>query len=744
MKPAQVQVVYIVAGAALTVASSLALGRLVIDRLSLKLARDQRWLLSFPVGAAVLHLLVFLAAVVGQARRSVFVGLGAAVLAAAWRFRRSAAAETPPARLPRAWKAAFLALAGVFGAVYLCHAMAPETSPDGVTYHLGLVSRYARDFGFRPVATNMYAHLSQGVEMLYLMAFSLGRHSAASLTHLAFLVWLPLAILAWARRVGAPAAGAAAALLVFLSPVAGCDGTTAYNDVAVAAVVFAVFWIVDLWRAQQDDRLLVLAGLVAGYAYAAKYTAFLALPYALGCVAWRLRGQWRRLARAALLLAACALAMMAPWLVKNAVWVGNPFSPFLNAWFPNPYVHVSFEQQYRAFMRTFGDVKDWRAIPFEVTVRGAALAGVIGPVFLLAPAALLALRWPAGRRVLVAAAVFGAVYPANIGTRFLIPVLPFLALGLALAFQNARGALPLLVLFHALTSWPDVLSRYCDPGAWRIGEIPLRAALRLEPEPDYLARKVAAYAITQVIETQVPATEKVLAFSAAAEAYTSRDVPVTYQSAWGETLADIFYTAMLRDYQPAESLRFRFAPLAARAIRVTQTAAGADIWSVTELRVFNGGRELARQDRWRLRARPNPWDVGMAFDNSPVTRWRSWQAIRPGMNIEIDFGRAEHIDAVHVDGSRDQYQARLRLEALDAAGRWRVISDAPETAGLPLKAALRPAAMAEIKARGVGYLLLFSSDFAWTAVTSDAGAWGLRRVGEVAGAQLYQIEQELP
>jgi hypothetical protein len=735
------EVLYILAGAALTVVSSLALGRLAIDRLAIPLERNERLLLSFPVGAALLHAIVFLLAAVGQARRGVFVGLGAAIVAAAWRFQRTAAPGSPSAPLPRAWRAALLALGAAFGVVYLFNALAPEHSPDGVAYHLGLVSRYARHHGFQRITTNMYANLSQGVEMLYLMSFSLGRHSAASLTHLAFLVWLPLAMLAWARREGFPAAGAVAALLVFLSPVVGRDGTTAYNDVAVAAIVFAVFRIVELWRAQQDDRLLILAGLLAGYGYAAKYTAFLCLPYALASVAWRLRGQWRRLARAAIVLGGCALAMMAPWLAKNAMWLGNPVSPFFNAWFPNPYVHVSFERQYAAYMRNFSDVKDWRAIPLEVTVRGTALAGVVGPVFLLAPVALLALRRPAGRRLLAAAALFGAVYPANIGTRFLIPVLPFLALALALAFQNVRGALPLLVLFHALASWPDLLSRYCDETAWRIAEIPFRAALRLEPESRFLARKVGGHPIAQVIESYVPPGETVLAFSAVAEAYTSRDVPVAYQSAWGETLSDIFYTALLHDYQPTQSLRFRFAPLATRGIRVSQTASGADLWSVTELRVWQGGRELAREDRWRLRASPNPWDVRMAFDNSPVTRWRSWEAIRPGMRIEIDFAAARTIDAVQVDGSRDQYQARLRLEALDAAGRWRVVSDAPEMAELPLKAGLRPAAMAEIKARGVGYIVLFNSDFAYAAVAADTGGWGLRQVGEAAGARLYRIEE---
>jgi hypothetical protein len=36
----------------------------------------------------------------------------------------------------------------------------------------------------------MYAQLSQGIELLFLMAFSFGRHSAAALVHYAFLLAL--------------------------------------------------------------------------------------------------------------------------------------------------------------------------------------------------------------------------------------------------------------------------------------------------------------------------------------------------------------------------------------------------------------------------------------------------------------------------------------------------------------------------------------------------------------------------
>jgi 4-amino-4-deoxy-L-arabinose transferase-like glycosyltransferase len=166
--------------------------------------------------------------------------------------------------------------------------MVPETSPDGATYHLGLVSRYLRAHGFERITTSMFAALSQGIEMLFLFAFAFGRHSAAALVHFAFLAALPLAMLSYARRFGFPVAGVCGSLLVFASPAVGLDGTTAYNDVAAACIVFTVFYLAQIWAAEEANRaLLVPLGLAAGFAYAAKYTAFPAVPYALAVVGWK-------------------------------------------------------------------------------------------------------------------------------------------------------------------------------------------------------------------------------------------------------------------------------------------------------------------------------------------------------------------------------------------------------------------------------------------------------------------------
>ena len=73
-------------------------------------------------------------------------------------------------------------------------------SPDGSSYHLPFVARYLDAHGFERVTGNFYASLSQGIELLFMPAYSLGRHSAAAMVHFLFLLDLPLLMICYGRR----------------------------------------------------------------------------------------------------------------------------------------------------------------------------------------------------------------------------------------------------------------------------------------------------------------------------------------------------------------------------------------------------------------------------------------------------------------------------------------------------------------------------------------------------------------
>jgi len=727
-----------VLGAALTSAACYASGALLIDRLHLKLHRPERFPLAFVLGGACLHLAVFVILALHVAYWPVLVALllaivGVAIKNGSWRL--SGETSPPPPKYLRLFGSV---LFGLFTILYFFHALAPETSPDGSSYHLGFLARYLRGHGFERITTSIYAAIGGGIEMLFAPAFAIGKHSAAALVHFTFLIALALAILAYGRRLSKPWTGAVAAFLVYASPVVGIDGASAYVDVAVVAVVFSSFYWLEIWDELRDDRLLIPVGLLCGFAYAAKYTAVAIMLYAAGFVVWRSRSL-----RLLVKISVWAMLMIAPWLLKNLIVLHNPVAPFANQIFRNPYFHISAIDEWAAYMRSYY-LPSLRPLPLEVTVRGGATQGLIGPVFLLLPIALLSLRFRAGRRVLMAGAIIFLPYCANIGTRFLIPALPFFALALALAPGDSPGLVTALMVFHAVTSWPAAMRHYASPGAWRLEDVLIKEALRIVPEDRYLREASPAYGMARMVDDFVPKGERILALTGLADSYTRREVLVDYEAALNNLLTDILNTGWVANYQPRVLEQYTFPEHRSRRTRVEQTSNGrpGEQWSVHELRFFHQSSELPRSPEWRLTAKPNPWDVQLAFDNSPATRWRTWERASPGQYLEVDFGRDQALDEVRIERSYDYNDLQIQLETFDAtAGRWEKMTSALQVSPLKVDPNIRRYATRELRARGIRYILVPDEFAGAFDLRHDPEGWGLELVASGYGTRLYRVTQ---
>jgi hypothetical protein len=731
----------ILAGVFLSGAASLCIGLILFRRFAIQLERTEYLALAFVTGSACFSQIIFVLSSIHLARKSAFIAialLAAAVTIGVSRRIPAPARFTP---LPPWWKRFFAALFGSFGVVYLVNAMAPEKSPDGAAYHLPFVTRYLSAHGFERIAGDFYASLSQGIELLFMPAVSLGGHSSAALVHFLFLLDLPLLMFCYGRRFGFPLPAMAAAFLVFASPLVGWDGTAAYVDVAAATILFALFYLLQIWDARREPNFLILIGILAGFSYAAKYTAGIALPYALGFVTWQLWRGRKPLRGPVLTVAAIAAIFILPWMLKNAVQIGNPLAPFANHIFPNPYVHISFERDYRANLRHY-HLTNWLSAPWELTVKGERLQGFFGPAFLLMPLALLSLRRRAGRRLLLAGTVFALPWLLNIGSRFLIPALPPLALALALAIERPTWFLPAAMVLHGFVSWYASPVRYFDRYAPRLDELPLRAALRIEPEEAYLARSNAGYLIDRMIEHQVPPGNKVFSFEPIPEAWTTREIVAAQNGAENEVIADILRTALISSACPIQTIDFRFPPTRLQRVRAVQTARlPGEIWSVSELQLLEGGKALAAGGKWRLSANPNHWDIPLAFDGNLVTRWRSWENAAPGMFLDVDFGEPKLLDQVSLLVASDALHNEVYLRGVDAGGVWRDLPARRSIGPAHVTDNLRTEAICELLARGIQYLLVTPTAFGANDFNENSAAWGIRMIAESAGARLYRLDQ---
>lgn len=657
--------VYILLGWLLTIATALSLGTLLLRRLKLPATAWEATLFSFYLGSACLSLIVFALSALHLLYKPVVyaVALGAILIA---RPRLPA--------LPWHWSAyPFLPLL----VLYFTHALAPEHSPDGMSYHLGLVARYYRAHGFEFIPTNLYAFLSQGLEMLFLFAFAIGRHSAAALVHFTFLLTIP-ALLAVARG----RTGWFAGLFVFALPVVGIDGVSAYNDVALAAVIFAVWLAIDRWRTTQHAAWVSLAALLAGFAFAIKFTGIIALLFLLP--AWRLWPRW-------LLASLSAL----PWLGRSWFWSGNPLAPFFNSLFPNPFFNPEFEASYRGFLRHYdlAGPLEWAR---EIVLGGPHLSGTLGPLATFLPLALLGLRQ--NRSLLFASAVTLSVYPLNIGTRFLIPALPFLSLAL---FQTFPRATPSLAFAAALLAWPPVLTTYASPHTWFLEKMPWRAALRIESEDGFLTRKSAGYITARLIEQLVPPGETVFALSPIPESYTSRNVIIGYQSTLGQQLQHALASPSYDGYQATQSF-----DCPAGSIEVARDS--RDTWSIVEIDPPPQSIQCSR----------TPWDQSLAVDGNPATRWRTWAPARAGDHCTLLPQRPYRLWI-----TPDQWNLSLK-------NCTRQITTLP--------ADYRDAARRFFLSRGVRYLAIDAPDYPSRDLRSNAHLWPIDLLAERGTMRLYR------
>jgi hypothetical protein len=398
------------------------------------------------------------------------------------------------------------------------------------------------------------------------------------------------------------------------------------------------------------------------------------------------------------------------------------------------------EEEYRQFLKHYS-VENRKDLPLEVTVRGDKTDGLTGPVFLLAPIALLALRFREGRRLLLPGLLLFIPFLSNVGTRFLIPCMPFLSLAMALAIPWPR-VLGVIVVVHALLSWPSNINSYSGKYVWRLDKILWKQAIRKIPQDRYLTENSGGYGIARMIDDVVPKGERVLAVNGLPDAYTTHEILVGFQSAYNDNLVDILNGGWDESRYATRRRVFKFPATSVQRLRVLETAEGAPLeeFKVHELRFFLNGNELPRDSSWRLKAWPNPWDVQMAFDNSPATRWRSWETASPGMYIEADFGKYQMLDEVRLDTSADFLKIRLQVEFMDKSGAWVKLASDPQTQTIEAPVDIRHWAGRELAARGIHYIVMRDTDWGAVDMREDPASWGFKQIARGGGARIYKVE----
>lgn len=258
----------------------------------------------------------------------------------------------------------------------------PFEAFDGLFYHLVVPLLWLRD-GIQMVNMPHYWYPSL-MEGIFVWTLRFGLDSTPQLVHLFFGLLSTLFILEWTRSLFGARAGWWSVAILLSMPSLPWLASWAYTDLGLAFYTLAVLFSLLQWKEASDDRWLFLAGTFAGFAIGIKYTSFTLPLFALLFLLLHARKDLRLSAMLMIKFGTAAALTGFPWYLRNWLWMGNPFYPFV---FGGAFWDSFRAAWYSGSGSGIGwDISQILALPFVVTLGYRDVNffdGRIGPLYLV-------------------------------------------------------------------------------------------------------------------------------------------------------------------------------------------------------------------------------------------------------------------------------------------------------------------------------------------------------------------------
>jgi 4-amino-4-deoxy-L-arabinose transferase-like glycosyltransferase len=467
-------------------------------------------------------------------------------------------------------------------------ALSPPLFYDALHYHLALPNLFLLRGKIEALPSVVTSYYPLGPQMLFLLGFFLEGPTLASLVNFLFACLSLVALSALALRCRSRWAALAAPVLYLSLPMAFWLSRYATTEHPLAFFFLLEVLCLLAWREEGGRGWLLLAGLLGGFAAAAKYVGALfsvILPglLLLGPLGPP-RGERRRLASSLLLFAGAAALPLFPWLAKNAAWAGNPLYPALGGLFGGESLDPARARllagDAHAAWVLAGSWRDFARLPWDLVAGGGRDLGAASVTTWAWPLGILAgiALWPrpSRRRERILLLLLAGSLLLWAGTfwmaRFLLPAagVAVLLLALTLARPGRRwggwgGAAAVLVLagINLAVILADAPTRRA-----------LGPALGAQRRQDYLASQLRSHRVAGYVNARLPPESRILVLGETRVAYLRRDH--IFQTAYdrsvlehstgappegwvGETLRRLGVTHILVNYPEMERLEGQYA-----------------------------------------------------------------------------------------------------------------------------------------------------------------------------------------
>ena len=257
---------------------------------------------------------------------------------ALWDFSRSFLKIQKFPRVPRPGKFfIFLGLLGAVGfALDILQGMTPDVYFDALVYHLSTLQFWQFHHGIADFYTNLYSYFPFGGELYFANGFFFAGSDAAKLLNAFSAGLCGLAAAGWVAGEAGWDKGIMVWTMVLTFPLVSATVWTTQNDVVLAFFLILFLYMFVRWvQGSANNAWALAAGLLGGALLTIKYTAVVSVGVALLVTASSFnKGSFQPAKRTGWFLVILLMVFsIAPWLLKNWVFTGNGFYPYLGSAF---------------------------------------------------------------------------------------------------------------------------------------------------------------------------------------------------------------------------------------------------------------------------------------------------------------------------------------------------------------------------------------------------------------------------
>jgi hypothetical protein len=421
-------------------------------------------------------------------------------------------------------------LAGI--ALFLSFILAfapPADSFDALLYHLAVPALWLKDGGLavgKILPVYWYPGLVEGA---YVWGLALWSEATAPLLHLAWGILTVGLIWWWARKVWGNSTAWRSVAVAISMPSLALLAAWAYTDLALAFYSAAALYLLWRYRDSKEKRLLILNGILCGLAMGVKYTSFILPIMVVGWLAWIYRRRLIEWFLPTVQFSVAALLVASPWYIRNWIWMGNPFYPYVfggKLW--DSFLAIRCAQ---AGTGIGLNLPALFLLPFNVTLGQYDMTyadGRIGPLWLILLPACLWILWhyrkETARQAIIIPAIFGlisfgfwtlgVINTAGLWqSRMLFPSLlcltPLATLGWEALTRLDTKRFRISFIFNALVIL-SIAINLLDFGLFVLVRSPMSVALGITDRQSYFERFQPSYADALALVDETPPGSQVL------------------------------------------------------------------------------------------------------------------------------------------------------------------------------------------------------------------------------------------